>query len=87
MKKLLIVAIICASTFAFAEGEKPNIDMRKAKTLEMISKRQANLETFKSCVTSAADKAAMKACREANKAANKAMRAARKSKRSARKKS
>jgi len=60
MKKLLIAAIICASTVVYAEGEKPNFETRKAKALEMIAKRQTNLNTFKSCVSSATDKDSMK---------------------------
>ena len=74
MKKILLLAVICASTVVFAEDEKPNFEARKAKALEMVAKRQANLDTLKSCVTAAEDKDALKACREANKEANKSMR-------------
>ena len=85
MKKLLMIAIICASTVVYAEGEKPNFETQKTKALEMIAKRQVNLDTFKSCVSSTTDKDSMKKCREANKSTNMAMREGRKAKRAAEK--
>lgn len=84
MKKL-IVLVLALTTFSVMAQEKPNIEKAKARALEYIAKRQANLDAHKSCISAATTKDALKACRKANKERNMAMRNERKAMRQQRK--
>jgi curli biogenesis system outer membrane secretion channel CsgG len=74
MKILLISALLMSS--AFADNHE---DQDKGKSLEEvktrisanINQRIAGLQTHLACIQAAADKPALKACREANKEAMK----------------
>lgn len=67
MKALAIGLIIFASVLAQAEDKadaNKGFSERKAKALEMIDKRVSGMQEMKTCVSSAADHNAMKACHE-----------------------
>lgn len=86
--KLLVSALMLTTTLAFAQNEKPNkptVEQQKAKILEGIEKRASILNEFKSCVTSASDRDALKTCRETHKKANQELRKDRKARRQQRK--
>lgn len=88
MKFLLTVLLVISSALLFAQNEKPNkpsMEQTKAKILEGIEKRASILNTFKSCVTAASDREAIKKCRDAHRDANQALRKDQKQRRQQRK--
>ncbi len=70
MKKLLVAALCIFSLTAFTdhheEGDDKNAKFEdvKAKMVTHIDERIAKMNEHKSCVSAAADKEALKACRE-----------------------
>lgn len=58
--KLLLTMTLTLSTMAFAASDK--FEARKARRIEMLDKVIANLTKSKSCIQSAKDKEALKAC-------------------------
>jgi gas vesicle protein len=85
MKVLLTVLLVCSS-LAFAdhhEGKGENFEKVKAMVSSNIDERISNLQTFKSCVSSAADREALKACRKAHKESMKKMKESNKAEREA----
>lgn len=71
MKKIIAALVLCMSfQAAFADHHEEgggNFEERKKMMLEGIDKRIAGLNSHKSCVSAAADKAAMKKCHESAK--------------------
>lgn len=68
MKKLLVTGLCLFSLAAFAdnheEGEGKTFEEKKANMLQQIDSKIAHMNEMKSCVSAAADKDALKACRE-----------------------
>ncbi len=62
--KFLLFAIASVSFVASADA---HLDEQKAKISQNVDKRIESLNKMKSCVQSAADQMAMKACREAHR--------------------
>lgn len=64
MKLIIITATVLVGSMAWSQGEpaKDNIAEKKTRTLEMIDKRIASLNEFKTCVNGATEPSAMKAC-------------------------
>lgn len=76
---LSLMLIFSLSNVAFAKkGTGKRFEERKAKAVEHIGKRIAVLEKAKSCISSAADRAALKACRATQKSSMQALKAERK---------
>lgn len=76
---LSVVLVLSFSTVAFAKkGSGKRFQERKAKMIEHIGKRINVLNTAKSCISSAADRDAMKACRKSQKASMQALKEERK---------
>ena len=74
---MFFVFLLVLSFSAYAKNGK-RFEERKAKAVEQIGKRIAVLETAKSCISSAADREALKACRKAQKSSMQALKAERK---------
>lgn len=83
--KWILILLVGLSFSAQAKSGK-RFEERKAKAVEHISKRIGVLETAKSCISSASDKAALKACRATQKASMQALKSERKSWKANRKK-
>lgn len=69
MKKLLVTGLCLFSLAAFADHHEEDdkgktFEEKKANMLQHIDKRISNMNEMKSCVSAAADKDALKACRE-----------------------
>jgi hypothetical protein len=74
--KVLFVTLLClGSLSAFAEKpeEGKTFEEKKAHSLSRIEEKLKNLNDSKTCVTSAADENALKACREKMRAHRKDM--------------
>lgn len=78
MKWILSLLVVLSFSAYAQKGNGKGFEERKAKAVEHISKRIAVLETAKSCISSAADKAALKACRATQKSSMQALKAERK---------
>lgn len=79
MKILIVLLTLSFSALADHHGGKGEMFKEvKAKAIENIGKRIGLLNDLKSCVSSANDRKAMKACRESHKPKMEALRAERK---------
>jgi Skp family chaperone for outer membrane proteins len=76
MKFLTLITLTMLSLSTFADGE--NFDKAKEMMLTNIDKRIALVQAHKSCVSAAADKAALKACHEKHNADLQSLRSDRK---------
>lgn len=85
MKCILSLLVVLSFSAYAQKGNGKGFEERKAKAVEHISKRIAVLETAKSCISSAADREALKACRKAQKSSMDALKSERKQWRSERK--
>lgn len=80
--KVLLLALTLVSTYAFAENGE-NFDKLKSMVSGNIDGRISALQTFKSCVQSASNKDALKACRQSHKESMKKMHESNKAEREA----
>lgn len=87
MKKVLLFALAISVTPVTADDAKKAENFQKAKTemLAGLDKRISHLQETKSCVSSASDRKALKACRQDARKKGEALRAEFKSKHQARK--
>jgi hypothetical protein len=69
--KFLTLAILALSLNAFADHHEENFDKVKASMLERLDQKIANLQSAKGCISGAANKEAVKKCREDMKAQHK----------------
>lgn len=69
--KVLLIATLLMSVSAFAEQKGENFDKVKTAVLTNIDQRINQIQAHKSCVQSANNHEALKACRKANKEAMK----------------
>lgn len=83
--KWILILLVGLSFSAQAKNGK-RFQERKAFISEHIGKRIAVLQTAKSCISGAADRAAFKACRKSQKASMQALKESRKSWKASRKK-
>lgn len=85
MKSLLGLFVLCSfiSITANAEEAKPGLEQAKQNASANIDARTASLEKMKTCMQSATDKEAMKACRQAHQTEMASVRAEHKEKRRA----
>ncbi len=84
--KVIIAGLLVCSSLAFAdhhEEKGENFEKAKAMVSSNIDERISNIQTFKSCVNSASDKAALKSCRDAHKETMKKMKESNKAEREA----
>ena len=75
MKLLVSLFLIAAPTVAMsadADKKEARFEERKARKLEKMEAKDAMRAEHKACVTQAATKEAMKACKEKHRAAKKA---------------
>lgn len=88
--KLLIALIIALPLMVFADhheegGKGKSFSERKAHAVKKVDERISRLQEHKSCIQGAADKKAMKACRDKQKEYRKEMKHKRKEMRGKRK--
>ncbi len=79
MKIFIVASLLSLSSVAFSQttpATNANFDQMKQMRLKHIDERIAREQTHKSCVSSAADHAAMGACKASAKAAGQQARAA-----------
>jgi hypothetical protein len=79
MKLLLLsITLVSMSYLAVADDSKKaeRFNERKAHALENVEKRITILSTFKTCISAAQNKDAVKACRKANKSSMKSLKEA-----------
>lgn len=84
--KLLGLVLACSFITFTARAEetaKPNLEAAKQEASANIDARTASLQKMEGCIKGAADKAAMKACREAHKGEMQTLHSQNKAKRSA----
>ncbi len=82
MKTWLVVIGLCLfSSLVIADQKAEKLDEVKAKITSNLDERISQLQKMKSCVSSAKDRAALKACREDMKSFRQERRAERKAKR------
>jgi hypothetical protein len=75
MKSLLLVSLLALSTHVMADQHEKemNVEEVKQKMLTHIDKRISAMQEHRSCVSSAKDKEALKACRNKMKSHRDAM--------------
>lgn len=81
-----ILSLMLVLSFSVYAKNGKGFAERKAKAVEHLSKRISILEAAKSCISSAADKGALKVCRNSQKASMKKMKGARQAWKAERKK-
>lgn len=69
--KILLIATLFISFSAYSDQKEDNLATVKANISANIDQRIAQMQTHKSCIQTANDQQAMKACKEANKEAMK----------------
>ena len=89
MKKIIFIATLLVGSLAFADHHEEKMEGKfsghKAKVLAKIDKRIEAMNSHKKCVSAAADKAALKACRAKMKEVRGEWKEERKSRKKARK--
>ncbi len=88
-KMLIMLFILSLSSLSFAkhhEEKGKNFEAKKAKAIEVTDKRIQGLQKLKSCLSSASNKDALKACRKNHKSMVKEHRHEMKKRRAERKK-
>lgn len=83
--KWLLVSVLMFSFSAFADHHEEKLEEVKSKLISHLDQRITHLQATKSCVSSANDKDALKACKKKMKEGGKEMREAWKKKREERK--